>query len=203
MESTEVKHMESIKLNSEQQQLVSKNVLFARSQTKKFIKSWALPWSLEEGLFHESILGMCQAASRFNPKAGVKFITYAQSWIFLYLRKGYYQIVDTIKIPRRGQPAEQQRVDSNEDFFELMAIESVSAELSVDMSRIKSQTTQYLKSMGVRERNINWYFELLEGDLNQVEIAQKAGVNKNTVKNAMYEIRDLLLEWGNQMKQAA
>lgn len=195
--------MQFPKLNATQQKLVSDNMLFARSLTKKFMRNWSLPRTFEDELFQEGLLGMCRAAADFNPDRGVKFITYAQAWVNLFLKEGYYRIVDTIKVPHRGDSSHLSRVDDANKVMPFLLAHLTPADISLDMARLKSQAAEYLTQMGVRQRNIDWYFELLEGELNQVEIAKKAGVNKNTVKSAMYQIRDLLAEWGKKMDAAA
>lgn len=189
------------RLTPAQQKLVSDNLNFIRHQVSRFIRSRRLSWNLADELYQEGVLGMCRAASDFEPERGIKFITYACAWVDLHLRKGLGAMANVIKPPPK-LPKNLNELARRVDSGVLMYLTAdCSVELEVDKARIKKLVTERLLSRGVKQRSINWYFELLEGDTNQVKIADRAGVNKNTVKNAMYQIRDILLEWGNELNR--
>ena len=189
------------RLTPAQQKLVADNLNFIRHQVSKFIKSRNLSWNMADELYQEGVLGMCRAASDFQPERGIKFITYACAWVDLHLRKGLGSMANVIKPPAK-LPKKMNELARPVDSSVLMYL-TTDYSVELEKSRIKRLVTEKLLSSGVKQRSIDWYFELLEGDTDQVRIANKAGVNKNTVKNAMYQIRDILLEWGDEMNERA
>lgn len=187
----------------DKQHLILDNIRFVRKQVKTFIKIRGLSWTIEDELFQEGILGMCRAAQSFDPNRNLKFLTYAKIWVDKFIKQGFYQIVDTIKTPHQDNPGPELTRAGDDEIFDWLEVEDIPLDLAFDISRIKSQATLHLRSKGIKQRNINWYYELLEGELNQVDIAKKFGVSTNTVKTAMYQIRDTLQAWGKKMSSQA
>ena len=185
-------------LNQEQKKLVEANLKFVRKQANFFVKYRKLPWNISEELYHEGVLGMCRAAISFDPSKGVKFITYACHWINLYIRRGISKS-KMIRIPNSSQEKDFTKVKDSDEFFSELILEEC-LEKNTEAKKMRSLIRERLSEIGIKKRDIDWYFQLIDEDLNQVEVANKSGVSKNTVKYAMYQIQDLIAEWVPELK---
>lgn len=185
-------------LNANQQKLVTDNLGFAQSRTIKFMKSRRIDFSLKDDLLNQGLLGMCRAALTFDPKRNVKFVTYAEPWISLFLKRGWLKINSIIRPPYQNRHGQPQRVfsfenDTDENFLENIEAEDdhnfQQLEAKLDLEKIGKWARTNLVKRGYSVRDIEWFVECVHQRKSMREISSNYNVKIYTVRHAVTKVQ--------------
>jgi RNA polymerase sigma factor (sigma-70 family) len=86
-------------LTPEARHLVATHVGLARGLAWRIVRQWHMMGMAEDAVA-EGMLGLIEAAKRFDPERGVAFTTYAPWWIKMYVRRYIYHYRHVVHAPK-------------------------------------------------------------------------------------------------------
>jgi RNA polymerase primary sigma factor len=134
--------------------LIESNLRFVVAMAKKYARSG---YPLHE-LINEGNMGLIEAASRFDPTRGVRFITYASWWIRQAILAAIAHYGQVFKLPPKLK-------------HELYRFETKVARLTQELGR-RPTVDEISKKLGIKEQDVR---EMLEGTPTEVSLNTPVG----------------------------
>ena len=117
--------------------LIESNLRFVVSMAKKYARSG---WPLHE-LINEGNMGLIEAASRFDPSRGVRFVTYASWWIRQAILAGLVHHAQVFSLPPKRKHAvhrfEVRVARLTQELGHRPTAEEISKELDMEEGRVR------------------------------------------------------------------
>src|SRR5437867_4642109 len=134
--------------------LIESNLRFVVAMAKKYARSG---YPLHE-LINEGNMGLIEAASRFDPARGVRFITYASWWIRQAILAAIAHHGQVFRLPPKLK-------------HELYRFETKVANLTQELGH-RPSVDEISKEFGMKEKNVR---EMMEGTPSQVSLDAPIG----------------------------
>jgi RNA polymerase primary sigma factor len=134
--------------------LIESNLRFVVAMAKKYSRSG---YPLHE-LINEGNMGLIEAASRFDPTRGVRFITYASWWVRQAILAAIAHQGQAFKIPPKVK-------------HELYRFESKVAKLTQELGR-RPSVDEISQELGIKEEEVR---DLMEGTPVEVSLSTPVG----------------------------
>src|SRR2546426_8922849 len=134
--------------------LIEANLRFVVAMAKKYARSG---YPLHE-LINEGNLGLIEAASRFDPTRGVRFITYASWWIRQAILAAIAHYGQVFRIPPKLK-------------HELYRFETKVAHLTQELGR-RPSVTEISKELGMKEEEVRG---MMQGTPSEVSLSTPLG----------------------------
>jgi RNA polymerase primary sigma factor len=134
--------------------LIESNLRFVVAMAKKYARSG---YPLHE-LINEGNMGLIEAASRFDPGRGVRFITYASWWIRQAILAAIAHYGQVFKLPPKLK-------------HELYRFESRVARLTQELGH-RPSVDEISRELGMKEKDVR---ELMEGTPTEISLSTPVG----------------------------
>src|SRR3989454_9523629 len=134
--------------------LIEANLRFVVAMAKKYARSG---YPLHE-LINEGNLGLIEAASRFDPTRGVRFITYASWWIRQAILAAIAHYGQVFRLPPKLK-------------HELYRFETKVGKLTQELGR-RPSVDEISKELGMKEEDVR---DMMEGTPTQVSLSTPVG----------------------------
>src|SRR3954468_20488074 len=134
--------------------LVESNLRFVVSMAKKYSRSG---YPLHE-LINEGNMGLVEAASRFDPTRGVRFITYASWWIRQAILAAIAHYGQVFRLPPKLK-------------HELYQFENKVARLTQELGH-RPSVDEISKELGMKEKDVR---EMIEGTPTEISLSTPVG----------------------------
>src|SRR4051812_47450134 len=135
-------------------QLIESNLRFVVAVAKKYARSG---YPLHE-LINEGNMGLVEAASRFDPTRGVRFITYASWWIRQAILAAIAHYGQVFRLPPKLK-------------HELYQFENKVARLTQELGH-RPSVDEISKELGMKEKDVR---EMIEGTPTEISLSTPVG----------------------------